>query len=249
MLRNRIVSTYSGMEAYYYFLSTKELKLCSKPRFFLPQEERWWPNSNEHHRPKTQGEIYPIFDRHLKISNKPLLFIQNKYCVEIDPNLIEILKLRGFETISSIDVAIPEIDVLYTSNCLEHIDDDVKGLRYIQNKMAKDGKLAIYVPALPSLFSELDIKVGHFRRYRKAELIEKVQKAGFLVVECYFKDSLGVIASFALKIFGYKNNSVLGKKKCLKFYDACIYPLSRLFDRILLKRIIGKNLFLFALNR
>ena len=41
MLRNRIVSTYSGMEVYYYFLNPRELKLSSNSRFFLPQAERW----------------------------------------------------------------------------------------------------------------------------------------------------------------------------------------------------------------
>ena len=94
MLRNRIVSTYSGMEVYYYFLNPRELKLSSNSRFFLPQAERWWTNSNEHHRPRTTGENYPIFDRQQKLSKRPLLFIQNKYCVEWDREPINYLSLE-----------------------------------------------------------------------------------------------------------------------------------------------------------
>jgi hypothetical protein len=37
-------------------------------------------------------------------------------------------------------------------------------------------------------------------------------------------------------------------KKSLIFYDRFIYPVSTILDKILFKRVIGKNLFLFAEN-
>ena len=59
---------------------------------------------------------------------------------------------------------------VYTSNVLEHIQHDVSVLTDIKNKMSVNGKLAIYVPALPILFSDFDTSIGHFRRYSKKEL-------------------------------------------------------------------------------
>jgi hypothetical protein len=114
--------------------------------------------------------------------------------------------------------------------------------------MQPGGKIGIYVPALPILFSDLDRNVGHFRRYRKKELIHKVRSAGYEIQSCYFNDSVGVLASLALKVLGYKNKSGLGSKESLFFYDRFVYPISKILDRIFLRYVIGKNLFLFATN-
>jgi SAM-dependent methyltransferase len=169
-------------------------------------------------------------------------------CVEIDPDLTRILKNKGFKTYDDVDKLPSEILYLYTSNVLEHIQDDVKALQIIRRKMARGGKLAIYVPALPILFSDLDRNVGHFRRYRRKEIILKVKEAGYEVRECYYNDSLGLLASLALRFLGYKNRIGLGSKKSFLFYDKFIYPVSKLLDKMFFKRFIGKNLFLFAVN-
>jgi len=169
-------------------------------------------------------------------------------CLEIDPQLIEKLKKKGFATYTSIGLINFEVTAIYTSNVLEHIEDDVQALRYIKSKMKKGGKIGIYVPALPILFSDLDRYAGHFRRYKKNELKNKVTAAGFKVQACYYNDCIGVLASLALRVLGYKNKTGLGSKKLLIFYDRFVYPVSTILDKILFKRVIGKNLFLFAEN-
>ena len=169
-------------------------------------------------------------------------------CVEIDPELLRILKSKGFKTISSIQNLSPNIPYIYSSNVLEHIDDDVESLRTMRESLEKGGKIAIHVPALPFLFSDLDRNAGHFRRYTKKELLHKVKLAGYEVDDCYYNDCIGVLASLAIRILGYKNKSGLGSKKSLLFYDCYIYPLSKVLDRNIFKYVIGKNLFLFATN-
>ena len=169
-------------------------------------------------------------------------------CIEIDPHLIEKLKKKGFATYASIGLISVEVMAIYTSNVLEHIENDVQALRYIKSKMKKGGKIGIYVPALPILFSDLDRNAGHFRRYKKNELVSKVTLAGFKIQACYYNDCIGVLASLALRVLGYKNRVGLGSKKSLIFYDRFIYPVSAMLDKILFKRVIGKNLFLFAEN-
>lgn len=167
-------------------------------------------------------------------------------CVEIDPSLILFLRKRGFETHSSISSVNTLFDYVYTSNVLEHIEDEVSTLREIKTIMKKGAVIAIYVPALPFLFSDFDFRVGHFRRYSKVELTNRVQEAGFLVTSCTYNDSLGVFASLATKIMGYKNKLGLGTEKSMKLYDLLIYPLSKILDRIVFKNLIGKNLLLIA---
>ena len=124
----------------------------------------------------------------------------------------------------------------------------MSALKSIKRVLETNGRLAIYVPALPMLFSDLDRKVGHFRRYKKKELISKVRQAGFQVEKCFYSDSIGVLASLMLIILGFRNKAGLGSKKSMMFYDRTIYPISKTLDRFIFKKIIGKNLFLFAIK-
>jgi len=167
-------------------------------------------------------------------------------CLEIDPSLAAMLRSKGFECIDSFNSVEQKIDFVYTSNVLEHIENDLEALQSIKKSIKPGGRLAIYVPALPMLFSDLDRKVGHFRRYKKRDLISKVQAAGFTVEKCFYSDSLGVLATFALILVGFRNKAGLGSKRSLIFYDRMIYPISKTLDEFGFRKIIGKNLFLFA---
>jgi hypothetical protein len=169
-------------------------------------------------------------------------------CIEIDSMLTQILKSKGFETYKGLDEIESKIKCLYTSNVLEHIEDDVNVLKLLREKMEDDGIVAIYVPALPILFSDLDRSVGHFRRYTKKELLHKVRLAGFQVRACYYNDCLGVVASLIVKVFGYKKQTKLGSRGSLLLYDEYLYPISKILDRYLFKFLIGKNILLIAMN-
>ena len=184
----------------------------------------------------TLAEIWRV-----KYSIKPI-------CIEIDSILIEILKSKDFDTFNNLDQVNSKINYIYTSNVLEHIEDDVSALTQIRAKMEENGIIAIYVPALPILFSDLDRSVGHYRRYSKKDLLHKISLAGFEVRDCYYNDCLGVIASLVVKIFGYKKQTRLGSKGSLLLYDKYVYPISKILDRYLFKFVIGKNILLVATN-
>jgi len=169
-------------------------------------------------------------------------------CVEIDPKLIEILKSKGFQTYTDIELLPGLADFIYTSNVLEHIKDDIDALVQIKSKMLPGALLAIYVPALPILYSEMDAKVGHYRRYTKKELKQKVKDAGLNIDNCSYNDFLGVPAMLSLKLFGFKGKSGIGSKRSLVVYDRVIYPVSKFLDYFFMKKLIGKNLLLIASN-
>lgn len=169
-------------------------------------------------------------------------------CVEIDQSLIHAIEARGFVCISSVDDAPPNLDAIYTSNVLEHIEDDVSALKMLHDHLQPYGRIGIYVPALPVLFSDMDRTVGHFRRYKRRELIGKVEAAGFEVQTCFYDDFVGFFASLAIKTLGYKGKTGLGSANSLKFYDGWVYPISKFLDQIGMRRVIGKNLLLIAVK-
>ena len=71
-------------------------------------------------------------------------------------------------------------------NVLEHIEDDDQALVEINQRLRPGGHLAIWVPAFSLLFSDFDRRLGHFRRYRRAPLLAKVEEAGFRVVNANY---------------------------------------------------------------
>ena len=118
---------------------------------------------------------------------------------EIDPKLIKELHARGFLNHVDLSQIKNKFRNVYTSNVLEHIKDDFAALKYIHESMLNDSILVIYVPAFPILFSSMDSRVGHFRRYTKKRLSAITSAAGFSVIECSYSDSVGFFASFLLK--------------------------------------------------
>lgn len=167
-------------------------------------------------------------------------------CIELAPELREKLVSRGFVCFSDMNKYDRLTSFIYTSNVLEHIEDDSGAIAELFEKLEPGGGLGIYVPALPMLFSDLDRKVGHFRRYKKIELLKKVKDAGFQVELCNYNDSLGVLASTLLKLVGFKNKVGLGSTTSLLIYDKIVFPISRFLDLLGFRYIIGKNLILFA---
>jgi SAM-dependent methyltransferase len=167
-------------------------------------------------------------------------------CVELAPSLRKTLENRGFPTQSSMSDMQRCIAFIYSSNVLEHIEDDELALRNLFEALEGEGRLAIYVPALMFLFSNLDSKVGHYRRYRRAELIRKVEAAGFVVDQCYYVDSVGVLASLLIKTVGFKNKIGLGSNFSLLIYDRLVFPISKILDLLGFRHVIGKNLLLLA---
>jgi SAM-dependent methyltransferase len=74
-----------------------------------------------------------------------------------------------------------DFSVVCLFDVLEHIPDDRQVLRGLFGLLADGGQLILTVPAGPSLWSYFDLAVHHQRRYRLAELEDKITAAGFEV--------------------------------------------------------------------
>jgi len=73
------------------------------------------------------------------------------------------------------------MDSVVCLNVLEHVEDDMQGLRNIHSVLKPGGRAIILVPHGQEIFGTLDVALGHYRRYAHAELKEKMEKAGFRV--------------------------------------------------------------------
>jgi SAM-dependent methyltransferase len=168
-------------------------------------------------------------------------------CVEIDPRLRDFIQQRHFLCYEHIDHISKKFDVIYSSNVLEHINDDLGMLKVISQKLSPQGVLLLYVPAFQILYSNFDKQVGHYRRYEKSELINKLKRANFSTEHIEYADSIGFIAWL---FFKYVNNGRSSENSNhaakMKFYDRYLFPISRLLDSFGLKRILGKNILVVA---
>jgi SAM-dependent methyltransferase len=165
-------------------------------------------------------------------------------CVEMDLVQLGILRSKGFTAIPSLE-SVPDgsIDFIYCINVLEHIKDDLDVLLNLRQKIVNGGTLLLYVPAFRFLFSQMDVAVGHYRRYEKADLASLLKTAGFEVDKIRFVDFLGVFATLAYKAVGQKDGGI--NLNALKFYDKFLFPLSRNLDK-LFDSLVGKNLLVIA---
>jgi hypothetical protein len=126
-------------------------------------------------------------------------------------------------------------------NVLEHIEDDRLALQHAYKTLRSNGHLLIFVPALKFLYSELDSKVGHFRRYSKRELIHVVTSAGFNIKSCRYFDVMGVIPWYIA--FVLLKQTTTGTNVTL--YDRIVVPVMRHVESLVTPPI-GKNLLLVA---
>ncbi len=164
--------------------------------------------------------------------------------LEPDAMLRDIIRSKGIRAVSGVD-EIPDqsLEYIYSLNVLEHIQDDAAALRDLHTKLAPQGTLLIYVPAFPVLYSSMDAKVGHIRRYTRATLESVVVAAGFRVRHAAYVDSLGYLATLLFKLIGNSDGTV--NMTALKLYDRLAFPISRFLD-LFTSRLLGKNLLLVA---
>jgi SAM-dependent methyltransferase len=158
-------------------------------------------------------------------------------CVEPDQENQAILRELGFPVHTTIDEQEAEsVDYVYTLNVLEHVPEDEELVRAVFSRLRRGGRLFIFVPAFPLLWSRLDDHIEHQRRYRRGPLMAMLRRAGFVVVRCRYADCLGF---FAALLFG-RSGKLEISPRTLWIYDRLLFPVSRFLDPVL-GHLFGKN--------
>jgi SAM-dependent methyltransferase len=166
------------------------------------------------------------------------------HCIEPDPAQAAQIVAAGLQVSASIDdLTDGTVDYLYTLNVLEHIEEEAPCLQQMRRKLKAGGTLLIYVPAFQVLFSSMDRKVGHFRRYTRTGLVNMLKAQEFQVIRARYADSIGFAAALVFRLFG--NDSGALNRGALVFYDRFVFPVSRLCD-FAFKYLFGKNVVVVA---
>jgi glycosyltransferase involved in cell wall biosynthesis len=85
------------------------------------------------------------------------------------------------------------LDTILCFNVLEHVDDDRGALRRLHASLAPRGCLLLLVPAHEWLYGAIDRAIDHHRRYERADLVAKLEDAGFHVEHTQFFNRLGAL--------------------------------------------------------
>ena len=166
--------------------------------------------------------------------------------VEPDDRLRAAVAAAGIVAVADVaELSSAGYDYAYTLNVLEHIEADVDVLRTLRAKLVPGGRLFVYVPAFPLLYTSMDAKVHHVRRYTRATLRSSLVAAGFEIRTIRYADSLGFPATLLFKLLDNGRGDV--NRRLLRLYDSLAFPVSRALDT-LAHRWFGKNLLALAVN-
>src|ERR1041384_1823653 len=106
--------------------------------------------------------------------------------VDISPQAIDFCRERGLDSvklgaIEELPYENDSFDLVTALDVVEHLDDDVAGLREMRRVLRRDGRLLLFVPAFMFLWGVQDDVSNHRRRYTLPGLLKAVEAAGFSV--------------------------------------------------------------------
>jgi 2-polyprenyl-3-methyl-5-hydroxy-6-metoxy-1,4-benzoquinol methylase len=124
-------------------------------------------------------------------------------------------------------------DSIIALNVLEHVKDDEFVLSELYKLLKDGGTLVILVPCHKFLYNVIDKNVGHFRRYAKKELRDKINKTNFNEERMHYFNMLGIVG-------WYFNGTVCKNPRinptASRWFDKLV-PLLEYLERITLNKI------------
>ncbi|MEM1029196.1 MAG: class I SAM-dependent methyltransferase [Myxococcota bacterium] len=201
------------------------------------------------------GSALEVGSGHGKYSRKLAGRLDHLYVSDIDPRAVEAISSELSDlgnvtciTMTGIEPAampVSAVDNVVLVNLLEHIEDDRGMLGDCCDILRPQGRLLLFVPAFPALFSVMDDEAGHHRRYRRAALRRLVEAAGFRVVTDRMFNAVGFFGWYANKLLGSNVNSGTTNAQ-VGLYNQLI-PVLKHADRLL--PFVGQSIVLVGEKR
>ena len=103
--------------------------------------------------------------------------------VDISDDALEFCKRKGLKVHKGLAETLPFADesfeIVTALDVVEHLDDDIAGLKEMHRVLKNGGKTLIFVPAFMWLWGVQDDISNHRIRYTKKQIVERLQQAGF----------------------------------------------------------------------
>lgn len=105
--------------------------------------------------------------------------------VDVSDDALEFCRKKGLKVHKGLAEELPfedeRFEVVTALDVVEHLDDDIAGLKEMYRVLKTGGKTLIFVPAFMWLWGVQDDISNHRIRYTKKQIVERLQKAGFTV--------------------------------------------------------------------
>jgi SAM-dependent methyltransferase len=106
--------------------------------------------------------------------------------VDISPQAVDFCRERGLNSvklgaIEQLPYENDSFELVTALDVIEHLDDDIAGLREMRRVLRPDGRILVFVPAFMFLWGVQDDVSNHRRRYTLPSLLKTVEEAGFSV--------------------------------------------------------------------
>src|SRR5215204_6149845 len=106
--------------------------------------------------------------------------------VDISPQAVDFCRERGLDSvklgaIEHLPYEGGSFELVTALDVIEHLDDDVAGLREMRRVLGPGGRLLLFVPAFMFLWGVQDDVSNHRRRYTLPGLLKAVEAAGFVI--------------------------------------------------------------------
>ena len=135
-------------------------------------------------------------------------------------------------------------DAIISVNVLEHIkDDEIELGNYARSLSKNNGALCLFVPARMEIYAQIDSDFGHYRRYTKKELREKLERAGFKIEKLHYYGFAGYFAWLIVFRILKKRTFNTGS---VKLFDRFIFPIVNFIERHICRPPIGQSLIAVA---
>ena len=190
------------------------------------------------------GQVTEILRQHPPITRLLCVEPDLRFCAEHRRLFGEVELVVG--TIEEVPVQ-PVWNAIISTNVLEHIANDEDELsRYRALLKSGKGKLCLLVPARTEIYSAIDRRFGHHRRYTKTDLRAKLLATNFQINRLIYFNLPGYFA-------WWFNFCLLKREKFnpaqVRLFDSLIFPLAHWCEARLLRPPIGQSIIAVATAR
>ena len=174
----------------------KEMQAHHYPILYQVEERHWWYVGRrriiQSLMEKISGTLHTANPRILDVgcgtgaNLKMLATFGKAEGVDVSPQAVHFCHERGLESvklgaIEHLPYEDDSFEVVTALDVIEHLDDDVGGLREIRRVLRPGGRVLVFVPAFMFLWGVQDDVSNHRRRYTLPGLLAAVEAAGFSV--------------------------------------------------------------------